>query len=127
MNDERNYRGLLRDPLRSEVRRKTKAADASQFFYANFCLQASLHRNLHKKTQTFSGLGFSPLVTAQGFEPRTSASVVRCSIQLSYAAMQCFAGANIRFYFSLKRILHRGIYFFLLNSFNLSLTPIISI
>ncbi len=26
------------------------------------------------------------LVTAQGFEPRTSASVVRCSIQLSYAA-----------------------------------------
>lgn len=28
------------------------------------------------------------LVTAQGFEPRTSASVVRCSIQLSYAAVQ---------------------------------------
>lgn len=63
-----------------------------------------------KKVQTPPGLDFLDLlVTAQGFEPRTSASVVRCSIQLSYAAMQRFAGANILFYFSLQGNFFDGI------------------
>ncbi len=35
------------------------------------------------------------LVTMQGFEPRTSSSVVRCSIQLSYIAIPYFGAANI--------------------------------
>jgi hypothetical protein len=34
-------------------------------------------------------------VTLQGFEPRTSSSVVRYSIQLSYRAVLFFGSANI--------------------------------
>ena len=49
-------------------------------------------------------------VTLSGFEPETSASVVRCSIQLSYRAKMnvcenaySFAAAKIAFYFYLQK------------------------
>lgn len=35
-------------------------------------------------------------VTASGFKPETFSSVVRCSIQLSYAAIPCFGSAKIQ-------------------------------
>ena len=46
----------------------------------------------HRCTLCFSALAF---VTASGFKPETFSSVVRCSIQLSYAAKPFFGSAKI--------------------------------
>lgn len=49
---------------------------------------------MNAKSPSPFGDGELIIVTLQGFEPRTSASVVRCSIQLSYRAVP-FLGLQI--------------------------------
>lgn len=58
------------------------------------CLQAKRLAHLFCETKKphLSGVAFSyALVTPQGFEPRTSSAVTRCSIQLSYGAYILFS------------------------------------
>ncbi len=47
-----------------------------------------------KKAETLISTVFQLLVTALGFKPKTFSSVVRCSIQLSYAAISVLSGGK---------------------------------
>jgi hypothetical protein len=65
------------------------------------CLNADKVLSGIKNGTIHENLELSRLVTLQGFEPRTSASVVQYSIQLSYRAQ--FRAANIRSFYSNDR------------------------
>ena len=91
--------GLLRDPSRIKIPRENL-----QIRDLGFCAQATMiepggsHSSLNPKNLWLSPKVFS-LVTPQGFEPRTSASVVRCSIQLSYGAINGVQIYKITYYY----------------------------
>ena len=85
--------GLLHYPFRCGLTQiLTPAAREWSFYFSAF--SSELASLLNKKPPLYSE-GF---VTALGFKPKTFSSVVRCSIQLSYAA-KIFWTANIMLYF----------------------------
>ena len=76
------------DPFDSEFREgKHSRLRRLRFLVDELTLERAQRRSSTKKLHRIRDGVFLLLVTPQGFEPRTSASVVRCSIQLSYGAV----------------------------------------